>query len=70
MNKYIGYEIQQLGILDLAYAVEMVHVASLILDQIPTMDNALMRRGHSTVHHEFGEKMTILEIIARLSRCT
>lgn len=64
----MGCDAQQLGILDLACAVEMVHAASLILDDIPSMDNAQMRRGRPTVHREFGENVAILAAIALLSR--
>lgn len=64
----MGCELTQNGVLDLACAVEMVHAASLILDDIPSMDNAQMRRGRPTVHREFGENVAILAAIALLSR--
>ncbi len=64
----MGCDVQQRGILNLACAVEMVHAASLILDDIPCMDNAQMRRGRPTVHREFGENVAILAAIALLSR--
>ncbi|HYN21340.1 MAG TPA: polyprenyl synthetase family protein, partial [Thermoanaerobaculia bacterium] len=35
-------------VLDLACAVEMVHACSLILDDLPSMDNASLRRGRPT----------------------
>lgn len=64
----MGCESTRHGVLDLACAVEMVHAASLILDDIPSMDNAQMRRGRPTVHREFGENVAILAAIALLSR--
>ncbi|MEG3131834.1 polyprenyl synthetase family protein [Pantoea cypripedii] len=64
----MGCDTQQPGLLDLACAVEMVHAASLILDDIPSMDNAQMRRGRPTVHREFGENVAILAAVALLSR--
>jgi len=64
----MGYDLTKRGILDLACAVEMVHAASLILDDIPCMDDALMRRGRPTVHREFGENVAILAAVALLSR--
>ncbi len=64
----MGCELTQNGILDLACAVEMVHAASLILDDIPSMDNAQMRRGRPTIHREFGENVAILAAVALLSR--
>ncbi|HKS12596.1 MAG TPA: polyprenyl synthetase family protein [Pseudomonas sp.] len=54
--------------LDLACAVEMVHAASLVLDDMPCMDNALLRRGRATIHRAFGEDVAILAAVALLSR--
>lgn len=54
--------------LDLGCAVEMVHAASLVLDDLPCMDDALMRRGRPTVHLTFGQDVAILAAIALLSR--
>jgi geranylgeranyl diphosphate synthase type II len=53
---------------DVACAVEMVHAASLILDDMPCMDNAMLRRGKPTVHVQFGEDVAILAAIGLLSR--
>jgi geranylgeranyl diphosphate synthase type II len=53
---------------DVACAVEMVHAASLILDDMPCMDNAKLRRGKPTVHVQFGEDVAILAAIGLLSR--
>src|SRR5688500_15208382 len=38
-----------------AAAIEMIHASSLILDDLPSMDDALLRRGRPTLHREFGE---------------
>lgn len=54
--------------MDLACAVEMVHSASLILDDLPCMDNAQTRRGQPTVHRRFGEDIAMLGAIALLTR--
>lgn len=43
-----------------AAAVELVHSASLIIDDLPCMDNESMRRGRPSVHREFGEPTAIL----------
>ncbi len=56
------------ALVDVACAVELVHAASLILDDMPCMDNALLRRGRPTIHVQFGEDVTILAAIALLSR--
>lgn len=54
--------------LDLGCAVELIHAASLVLDDMPCMDNASLRRGRPTVHLKFGEDVAILTAIALLSR--
>ena len=53
---------------DIACAVEMVHAASLILDDMPCMDNAALRRGQPTIHVQYGEDVAILASVALLSR--
>lgn len=64
----LGCAVEQPGLLDLACAVEMVHAASLMLDDIPCMDNALLRRGRPTIHTQYGESVAILAAVALLSR--
>ena len=54
--------------LDLGCAIEMVHAASLILDDLPCMDDAELRRGRPTVHRRFGEDMAVLSAIALLNQ--
>jgi geranylgeranyl diphosphate synthase type II len=54
--------------LDPACALEMVHAASLILDDLPFMDDALSRRGRPACHVAFGEDMAILASISLLNR--
>ena len=36
--------------------VELLHSASLILDDLPCMDNDILRRGKETVHYKYGIK--------------
>lgn len=48
-------------------AVELVHTASLLLDDLPCMDDAATRRGKPTIHLRFGEDVAILAAIALLS---
>lgn len=50
-----------------AAAIEMIHASSLILDDLPSMDDALLRRGHPTLHREFGEDLAILSAVALLN---
>ena len=55
-------------VLDLACAVEMVHACSLVLDDLPQMDDAVLRRGRPTVHRAFGESVALLAALALLNR--
>jgi len=55
-------------VLDLACAVEMVHACSLVLDDLPSMDDAGLRRGRPTTHRVFGEAVAILAALALLNR--
>jgi geranylgeranyl diphosphate synthase type II len=45
----------------------MIHASSLILDDLPSMDDALLRRGAPTLHREFGEDLAILSAVALLN---
>lgn len=54
--------------LDAGCAAEMVHTASLILDDLPCMDNAELRRGLPATHLEFDESTAILASVALLNR--
>ena len=47
-------------IIDIAWAVELIHTYSLIHDDLPAIDNDDMRRGMPTCHKVFGEAMAIL----------
>jgi geranylgeranyl diphosphate synthase type II len=51
----------------LACAVEMVHASSLILDDLPSMDDATLRRGKPTLHKAVGEANAILASVALLN---
>jgi geranylgeranyl diphosphate synthase type II len=50
-----------------AAAMEMIHTSSLILDDLPAMDDAQMRRGAPALHREFGEDLAILSAVALLN---
>ena len=43
-----------------ACAVELIHAYSLIHDDMPCMDNDVLRRGKPTVHVQFGEAQALL----------
>jgi geranylgeranyl diphosphate synthase type II len=54
-------------LIDLSCVIEMVHAASLVLDDLPCMDDAELRRGRPTVHLRFGEAVAILAAFALLT---
>ena len=49
-------------------AVELVHSYSLVHDDLPAMDDDVLRRGLPTAHVKFGEAMAILTGDALLTR--
>ncbi len=51
-------------LVDAACAIEILHAASLVIDDLPAMDNANMRRGKPTNHVVHGEDTAILAGIA------
>jgi len=48
------------GALRAACAVELIHAYSLVHDDMPCMDNDILRRGKPTVHVQFGEAQAML----------
>jgi geranylgeranyl pyrophosphate synthase len=54
--------------LKLACAIEFVHTCSLVLDDLPSMDDADLRRGRPALHLAFGEGTAILVATALLTR--
>jgi geranylgeranyl pyrophosphate synthase len=55
------------GTLATAVAVELVHSASLILDDLPSMDNAPLRRGRPACHIAHGEAVALLAAFGLLN---
>lgn len=53
--------------LNVAVALEFLHSASLIFDDLPCMDCSLERRGEDTVHAKFGEGVAVLAGLALLN---
>jgi geranylgeranyl diphosphate synthase, type II len=43
-----------------AAAIELLHCASLVHDDLPCFDNASTRRGQPSVHRAFGERLAVL----------
>jgi geranylgeranyl diphosphate synthase type II len=54
-------------LIDAAAAMEMIHTSSLILDDLPAMDDAQLRRGAPTLHRVYGEDLAILTAVALLN---
>jgi geranylgeranyl diphosphate synthase, type II len=52
----------------LACALEMIHTASLIMDDLPHMDNAALRRGKPANHVIYGQDVAALASIGLLMR--
>lgn len=52
----------------LACAVEYFHAASLVLDDLPCMDDATVRRGLPCVHRQHGEATAILAALTLINR--
>ncbi len=52
----------------LACAVEYFHTSSLLLDDLPCMDDAALRRGQPCVHRRHGEATAILAALALINR--
>jgi len=50
-----------------ACAVELVHASSLVLDDLPAMDDAPLRRGRRANHLEYGEATAILAAFGLLN---
>jgi geranylgeranyl diphosphate synthase type II len=54
-------------LVDAASAFELIHASSLILDDLPSMDDAELRRGEPALHRAFGEDLAILAAVALLN---
>ena len=63
-----GYGAQGAAMLDVACVSEMVHAASLILDDLPCMDDAQLRRNRPTTHLAYDEATAVLAATALLNR--
>jgi geranylgeranyl diphosphate synthase type II len=50
-----------------ACAIEMIHTASLIVDDLPAMDDATTRRGVPACHVKYGEDIALLTAFALLN---
>jgi geranylgeranyl pyrophosphate synthase len=55
-------------LVDAGAAIEMIHAASLVLDDLPSMDDATTRRGRPALHVAHGESVAILAAVTLLVR--
>ena len=56
----VGDVPQSAAALNAACAIELIHAYSLVHDDMPCMDNDVLRRGKPTVHVQFGEAQALL----------
>jgi geranylgeranyl diphosphate synthase type II len=57
INQEISYKIKSF-----ALALELIHSTSLIIDDLPTMDNDIYRRGELTFHKKYGQHSAYLMV--------
>jgi geranylgeranyl diphosphate synthase, type II len=62
------FRVEPTELLDAACTLEMVHTCSLILDDLPSMDGATLRRGKPANHLVYGEDTAILAAFYLLNR--
>ncbi|NLY08488.1 MAG: polyprenyl synthetase family protein [Tissierellia bacterium] len=55
-----AYGLQDMQILHFAVGLELIHTYSLVHDDLPAMDDDIVRRGKPTNHVIYGEAMAIL----------
>ena len=54
------FKINYQNLIQIGAAIECIHAYSLIHDDLPCMDNDVLRRGKPTTHKKFGESTAIL----------
>jgi geranylgeranyl diphosphate synthase type II len=62
------FEVPRERLISLACALEMIHTASLIMDDLPHMDDAKIRRGKPANHLIYGQDVAALASIGLLTR--
>ena len=62
------FDVSREKLTTLACALEMIHTASLIMDDLPHMDDATMRRGKPANHVVYGQDVAALASIGLLTR--
>jgi len=62
------FDVPMENLKSLSCAVEMIHTASLIMDDLPHMDNAAVRRGKPANHTLYGQDVASLASIGLLTK--
>lgn len=62
------FDVPRERLVSLACAVEMIHTASLIMDDLPHMDDAQMRKGKPANHLVYGQDVSALASIGLLTK--
>lgn len=65
-TKLVGGDLEKA--LPAACAIEFLHTSSLVLDDLPAMDDADWRRGRRSTHLVWGEDVTLLAALALLNQ--
>ncbi len=63
-----AYGVEDSSAMKLAIALEYFHTASLLFDDLPSMDDATHRRGAMCVHHLYGEGPAVLAALGLINR--
>lgn len=62
------FNVPQNRLISTACAIEMIHTASLIIDDLPHMDDAKLRRGKTANHLIYGQDIATLASIGLLAK--
>lgn len=64
----LAHDVDAADAVRLAVAIEYYHIASLILDDLPCMDDAKTRRGRACLHRTHGQATAVLAALAFINR--
>lgn len=64
------FDVDEQKLLHPACAVELIHAASLIMDDLPYMDDSQLRRGKPANHVVFGQDVALLASIGLIAEAT
>ena len=67
-HKYPHVKLEYVG--NLALAMELIHNASLVIDDLPSMDNDMYRRNSKTIHNAYGETVALNTSLFLMRRAT